>query len=238
MTAIVMRWASRSLLVFASASASALVLASCSSSKPAPAEFDDPDVAGRDTNPDGVPYPTDHIGSAQRAGGRPGDRIPNFSFQAYVDGDRSALKTVSLADYFDPTGKRYKVMDLQVSATWCGVCSQVTTSTVPVKEKLLKEGAVILEVIVAGASPSAGPSLEEVESWMTSHKSNVTTAIDVRGHRLGNIGVNRELVPYDILIDLRTMEILDASPGAPQNFDISSYAHEGLTFVASHPPAY
>ena len=215
------------------------VVVSCAPTKQEPAEYDDPDVAGHTTNPDGVAYPTDHIGGTQRAGGRPGDRIPNYTFMAYVDGDRAAgLKPVSLADFYDPTSKRAKILDLQISATWCSVCSQVTTSTVPVKAELAKEGALFLEVIVAGNAPSAGPSLEEVDAWVTSHHSTVTTAIDVRGHRLGNIGVDRTLVPYDVLLDLRTMEILDASPGAPQNFDIASYAHEGLTYVGTHAPSY
>lgn len=212
---------------------------SCAASKKAPEELDDPDVAARTTNPDGVPYPTDRIGGAERASGRAGDRIPNFTFQAYVDGDRAAgLKTVSLADYYDPTGKRAKILDLQVSAIWCAVCSSVTEATVPVKEKLRAEGGVVLEVIVAGASPSAGPAPSEVESWLVRHQSNVTTAFDVRGRRLRGIGIDPNAVPYDILIDLRTMEILDSSVGAPLNFDVAKYVREGLQFVATHGPSY
>ena len=73
------------------------VLASCSSSRETDPDFADPELPGRTANPDGVPYPTDHLGGAPRSGQRPGDRIPNFTFQAYVDGDRGAgLKTISL----------------------------------------------------------------------------------------------------------------------------------------------
>jgi hypothetical protein len=212
---------------------------SCSASKASPPEYDDVDVAGRSVNPDGVAYPTDHIGGSARASGRPGNRIPNFTFMAYVDGDRSkGLQPVSLADYYDPTSKRAKILDLQVSATWCSFCSEVTKATVPVKESLAKDGAVFLEVVVGGASQTAGPSLDEVNGWLADHSSNVTTAIDVRAHRLGAVGVVATVVPFDILVDLRTMEMLDASGGAPQNFDISSYVHEGLRFVATHPPTY
>src|SRR5438093_960310 len=81
---------------------------SCSSKDPV--ELADPDVPGHDANPDGVPYPTDHIGARARSGKNPGDRIPNLTFQAYVDGDKSALKTVSLADFYDPTSKKYKLL--------------------------------------------------------------------------------------------------------------------------------
>jgi hypothetical protein len=216
----------------------ALLAASCASSKASPEEFADPQLPGRSANPDGVPYPTDHIGSTQHAGSRLGDRIPNFTFQAYVDGDRAAgLKTISLADYFDPTQKRYKVLDLQVSATWCAVCSAVTDETVKVKADLSAQGVVFLEIIVAGQTPSAGPSLPEVDDWMTRHNSNYSVGIDVRGTRLASIGVDRTQVPYDIIVDLRTMEILEASAGPPKNYDVATYGHEALAFVASHPPA-
>jgi hypothetical protein len=214
-------------------------MTSCAASKESPAEFDDPELPGRDANPDGVPYPTDSVGGAQRAGGRPGERIPNFTFQAYVDGDRAAgLKTISLADFFDPSQKRFKIIDLQVAATWCSVCSSVVSATVPLKAKLAAEGVVFLEVIVAGNASTAGPSLEEVDGWIGRHQSNFTTAIDVRGRRLGSIGIDRAAVPYDLLIDTRTMEILDSSVGAPLNFDVERYVREGLAYVTSHPPSY
>jgi hypothetical protein len=216
-----------------------LALASCSSSKEAPADFADPEGVGRYTNPDGVAYPSDNLGGAERAGTRPGQRIPNFTFQAYVDGDRAAgLKTISLADYLDPTQKNFKIIDLQVAATWCSVCSSVASATVPVKERLAREGVVFLEVIVAGNNSNAGPSLEEVDAWIGRHGSNLTTAIDVRARRLGAIGIDRAAVPYDLLIDTRTMEILDSSVGAPRGFDIESYVREGLQYVTSHGPSY
>jgi len=73
---------------------------------PAPAELADPDVPGRTANPDGLPYPTDHIGSQKRVARTPGDRIPNLTFQAYIDGDVSkGLQIVSLADFYDPGQK-------------------------------------------------------------------------------------------------------------------------------------
>jgi hypothetical protein len=211
---------------------------SCASSKDTPPEFTEPQVAGRDVNPDGVPYPADHLGGNQHAGARLGDRIPNFTFQAYVDGDRAAgLKTISLADYFDPTQKRFKILDLQVAATWCAVCSAVADETVKVKSDLTKEGVVFLEIVVAGASPSVGPSLGEVDDWMLRHQSNYTTGIDVRGHRLAGIGIDRTQVPYDIVVDLRTMEILEASAGPPKDYDVAKFGHAALTYVATHPPA-
>ncbi len=210
----------------------------CSSAKETPPDFADPNAPGHDTNPDGVAYPTDHLGGHARAGTtRPGDRIPNLTFQAYVDGDRAAgLKTISLADYFDPKQQRYKVLHIEVSAVWCTICSAVTDATVQVKDELAKEGVVYLEVITAGATPSAGPSLGEVDDWITRHTSNLTTAIDVRGSRLAAIGVEAGVRPWDIVVDTRSMEILESSGGSP--IDVATYDRSYVKLVASFNPPY
>jgi len=214
------------------------VVASCSSSKEAEPDFADPQLPGRDANPEGVPYPTDHLGGAERSGTRPGDRIPNFTFQAYVDGDRAAgLKTISLADYYDPQRIRHSILHLEVAAVWCTICSSYAEATVKVKEPLGLEGVVYLEVMVGGQKGNgAGPSLREVDDWIARHKSNFTTAIDVRAKRLASIGVPPATMPWDIMIDTRTMEILDSTGGAP--LDIAKYDRSFLQSVATRAPAY
>ena len=215
----------------------AVAVASCSASKDSPPDFPDPDVPGHDTNPDGLAYPTDHIGGTAHHSKVAGDRIPNFTFEAYVDGDRAAgLKTISLADYFDPQQKRNKVLHIEVSAVWCAICSTVTTETVKIKDELGKEGVVYLEVMTAGNRPGAGPSLGEVDDWVTRHSSNITTAIDVSSRRLGSIGVDPGVRPWDIVVDTRTMEILESSGGAP--IDVATYDRSYLKAVASYAPAY
>jgi hypothetical protein len=214
------------------------MVASCSSSGQSPPDFPDLDVAGRDANPDGVPYPTDHLGGVHHAGKRLGDRIPNFTFQAYVDGDRAAgLKTISLADYFDPEQKRHKILHIEVAALWCAICSSVASETVQVKDELDKEGVVLLEIIVAGRGLQIGPSLGEVDGWVMSHHTNFSSAIDVRARRLSTIGIDggSGRMPWDLLIDTRTMEILNSSVGAPQS--ILRFDRDGLDYVGSHPPA-
>ena len=214
------------------------VAASCSSSKTTEPDFVDPMLPGRDANPEGVAYPTDHLGGTPRSGKRAGDRIPNFTFQAYIDGDRAAgLKTISLADYYDPQRTRHRILHLEVAAVWCLICSNYADATVIAKEPLGKEGVVYLEVMIAGASGSgAGPSLSEVNGWIDRHHSNFTTAIDVRAGRLAGLGVPPQTEPWDIMIDTRTMEILDSAGGAPN--DIVAYDRSYLKAVENRPPAY
>ena len=215
----------------------AVALGACSASKDTPPDFPDPDVAAHDTNPDGLAYPTDHLGGTPHHSKIAGDRIPNFTFQAYVDGDRAAgLKSVSLADYFDPQQKRNKVLHIEVSAVWCTICSSVTSETVKIKEQLGTEGVIYLEVMTAGSRAGAGPSLGEVDDWLTRHQSNITTAIDVSARRMASIGVDPGVRPWDIVVDTRTMEILESSGGSP--IDVATYDRSYLKVVASSAPAY
>ncbi len=207
----------------------------CGSSDDDP--FPDPDLPAVDTNPDGDPYPTDHIGGLKRSGKRPGNRIPNFTFRAYRNPGRAGgLETVSLAEYFDPAQKRHKVLHLQVAATWCTICSSELEATVGVTEPLKERGIVFLEVIVSGASAGKGPSLAEVDAWVDRHKTNFPTGIDVAARRLGALGISGAAMPHDILIDTRTMEILDSSVGAP--VDVGKYVLDGLRWVEANPPSY
>jgi hypothetical protein len=211
-------------------------VASCSS-KDTPPDFPDPDVAGHDTSPDGLPYPTDHIGGTPHHSKIAGDRIPNFTFEAYVDGDRTAgLKTISLADYFDPQQKRNKILHIEVSAVWCTICSSVTSETVKIKEELGLVGVVYLVVLPSWTRAGAGRSLGEVYVWVTRHQSNLPTAIDVASRRLGSIGVDPGVRPWDIVVDTRTMEILESSGGSP--IDVATYDRSYLKAVASYAPAY
>lgn len=219
-------------LLFASAVLVASAACSSSSSEP---DFPDPDVAPAAVNPDGVPYPRDHVGVKQRANGTPGDRLPNFSFQGYVDGNKAGgLKEVSMADYYDPKAAHHKVLIVLAAAVWCSICVATSEDLVPKKAQLESEGAQFLEVVVNGARLNEGPSLNEVNAWIDRNQANYTTAIDVRARRMGQLGL--DTVPWSMIVDTRTMEILEAGAGAPA--DMAKYTRAGITFVDTHPPSY
>jgi len=206
----------------------------CGSSS-TPAEYSDPDLPGHTSNPDGVPYPTDHIGSLPRANGRIGNRIENFTFQGYDHGNVAAgLKSFSMADFFDPKATRVKTIVIMGAATWCSACGVESDRIIPTIAPLEKEGVVILSVITAGPSAGYGPALSDVDGWVADHKSNYNTLIDVRARRLANVGLTG--VPWSALVDPRTMELLFASDGYPDDF--TAFAHLGTNFVATHAPSY
>lgn len=210
----------------------------CSSSKDDEPPFADPIVAGHDANPDGKTYPTDHVGGVPRSGSRRGDRIPNLTFQGYPDSSRAAgLKTVSLADYYDPTSTpgRPKVLHLMEAAYWCTICDGQTKEMAPLKDALAAEGVVVVQAIMNGARLDVGPSLLEVGKWMDRYPTWFTVVIDERAKRVGTVS-EVLAVPWNALIDLRTMEILYAGSGRP--VDYASFAKSGAEWVSTHPPSY
>jgi hypothetical protein len=127
------------------------------------------------------------------------------------------------------------VLYVQFAGTWCAVCSGELDATVTITDKAKEKGIALLEVVVSGATAGFGPSNAEFDGWADRHHTNFTTAIDVRAKRTSAIGVKGDAMPHDLLIDTRTMEILDSSVGAP--VDVGQYALEGLDFVEKNPPS-
>ena len=99
----------------AAALAGALAFAGCSSTPSTP--FVDPDVPAVSVNPDGLAYPTDHIGTRARSKVRAGDRLANFAFQGYLDGNpQGTLKTLAMADLYDPDANRSRLLHIHGAA--------------------------------------------------------------------------------------------------------------------------
>ncbi len=202
----------------------ALAPLACGSSAPT-TPFVDPDVVAAVANPDGVAYPTDHLGTRARTRQRAGDRLANFAFQGYLEGDpQRGLKTVSMADLYDPGAKRHRVLHLQGVASWCPVCASEAKQTKVAAAALLAEGAVIVQVLLQGAKRGLGPSLADLETWCDVYETRHPVLLDVDGRRLGVFGIDG--FPWNALIDTRTMEILDQGTGAPA--DMAAYVREGL----------
>ena len=98
---------------------------------------------GRSTNPDGVAYPspTAGFGRNARVGSTPGDVMQNFKFYGYPGADASkGLQPISLSDYYDPCGKRLKLLHLTAAALWCVPCNQETDAIVEAKDTLVLAG--------------------------------------------------------------------------------------------------
>jgi thiol-disulfide isomerase/thioredoxin len=186
---------------------------------------------------DGLVYPVDNVGPLPRRGKTRGNRIANLQFWGYANGDTSApLGGLSLARYYDPEAKRSKLLHVFVAAGWCPICRGEAASLSSAYGRLNSEGVVVLSIVVNGARQNVGPSLNELSAWGSAHpmRPGADLALDQRGRSFGDFAING--VPWNALIDVRTMEIVAIAEGAPR--DIAAWDQAGLDWVITHPPSY
>jgi hypothetical protein len=167
-----------------------------------------------DTNPEGVPYPTDNIGTIARRGATPGNRIANFKFLGYPDGDVArGLTPLSLANFYDPAGTKYRIIHIQASGTWCTACQAETQTVVPMKGVLEAKKAIWLVSLAEGPTPGTPSTQRDLDLWITKFKSPYTHWLDPNNANLGPF-YDRSALPWNANIDAKTMEILTSGTGA------------------------
>jgi hypothetical protein len=198
----------------------------CSSTSPAGGEQDrgiegtGDAVNAPDTNPDGVPYPTDNLGTNPRqgepgkAGFRPGNKMSNYKFLGYPNGDKSqGLQPISLATLFDPTGARVKIIHLQASGTWCTFCKEETKVVTPLKAELDSRKVVWIISLAEGKIGGTPATTADLDQWMAQFKPPYTHFLDPGNKNLG-VFYDAAALPWNADIDATTMEILKTGVGA------------------------
>jgi hypothetical protein len=206
----------------------------CSSQSQANSPVSTPGAAaGSARNPDGVPYPSSSGGHTARMGSTPGSVIQNFTFQGYPNADMSkGLQPISLADYYDPCGKRLKMLHLTVAGAWCVPCAEETDALVAAKAQLASERVTVIQALGDGPTEGVPATMTDLDHWIAKHGSNFTEMLDPN---LANLGVffNAGSVPWNADIDPRTMEIIRDGTGWPG--DLNSDLQPSLTALPAVP---
>jgi hypothetical protein len=196
--------------------------------------------SGHDVNPYGAPYPSPSsgYGHVPRSGNTPGSILPNFKFYGFENGvvpSPDTMSIVSLADYYDPCLKTYKMIHLTAAAVWCGPCNQETDAIVAAKSDLASKGVVVLQILFDGAAMGTPVYKTTLESWIRLHNSNFTEMLDSElvDPNLGGF-FNTAYIPWNADVDPRTMELLTSTDGFSA---VDTDLAPGLADVAK-PPAY
>ena len=219
-------------LIVASLVSMTAALAACSSSStPATGGTStpqDPGVTGDgvasaasapDTNPDGVKYPTDNIGVTARANNRAGSRIANYKFLGYKDGNKAGgLVPVSLAQYYDPTGAKYKLIHIQASGSWCPHCEKEIEAATPVATQLDTRKVVWLVSLAEGPTPGTASDQTDLDNWVQKFKAPFPHVLDPGNKNLGPF-YDAAALPWNANISAKSMEIITAGVGAVETSD-------------------
>jgi hypothetical protein len=215
--------------------------AGCSSSGGAAGPACDPCEAGTavgpSTNPDGIAYPSPAggYGRKPRSGSTPGSIIANLHFNGYVNGDMSkGLQVVSLADYYDPCGKRMKLLHLSVAGVWCSPCNMETQAFVQAQSLLASDQVVVLQALSDGAMEGVGATTGDLNYWVDHYKMTFTEVLDPGPTEFGGF-FNASAIPWNADVDPRTMELIDSTTG--WTGDVMGEVQTGLDAVGA-PPLY
>jgi len=223
------------------------VTSGCGSSQDAGLQPSGSGTATQEKNPYGAIYPTTNQGTHARTAATPGNVIKNYRFQGYPTDSGKAvdmsqgLKTVQLADYFDPDQKLLgdrgiKVIHLSVAAVWCDPCNAETNDSVAAAADLVPQGVVFLQALDDGPVEGRGATKDDLDGWITSHKINFTEMLDPGLKNFGTF-FDAAAVPWNANVDARSMEILEAGVGSPAE-GIKENALRWVRWVDGNPPAY
>ncbi len=223
----------------------ALVVAACGGSNGSASVSAAPTDAGGgatvlsiDTNPDGIAYPNPATGYGRnvRSGSAPGSIIANYQFSGYLNAVVAPqLQTIALADFYDPCGKRYKVIHLTVAARWCEPCNEETDAIEAAKSQLDAEGVVVVQALEDGTEQGMGATQTDLNDWIAQHHTTFTEVLDPDPNPQLGVFFSQASIPWNGDIDPRTMEIIDSSPG--WSGDVMTEVGPALAAVQS-PPNY
>jgi hypothetical protein len=148
-----------------------------------------------------------------------GSVIENLEFLGWHDPvaagyDAAEFEVVRLSDYYDPNGQDLKLIVLNASAVWCSVCRSeyrhfrdMNIHATYRARGVQLFGALFEDINAAPARP------EDLSEWGASPAFTVEFPLVLDpGFKLGKYFTS-DSTPLNLIIDARTMRILDATMG-------------------------
>ena len=190
-------------------------------------------------NPYGKAYPTQNLGYNARTQTQAGNILRNIKFQGYKTAQGTTVSAsgktqpLSLSELYDPDMKNgFKVLHLTVSSVWCNPCNVETEEMVAIAPDATSKQILFFQALADGPDVGTGATVADLDFWAGKHKFNFPLVLDPSLKSLGPL-FTAGAVPFNANIDLRSMEILSASAGAPQ--DLLADGDKWVKWVNSHP---
>lgn len=172
-----------------------------------------------------------------------GSVIPNYTFIGYVDplANSASMQYISLGDFWNPhagdtayapgspaeddrlfpPGSQYgegktkpTVLSIDVASVWCGPCNAEALCQLPVhQQRYAPCGGGLFLQLQDGPNYGDPATPKHLFNWTKKYKEDFPSVIDPQG-RLGVL-FEAQAFPQNILIDTRTMKIVEAIAGVP-----------------------
>jgi hypothetical protein len=145
---------------------------------------------------------------------------PGLTWRGY-QGDARTPSTVSVEDYLDCDGsKGIRALVVDQSAAWCDVCQGTAAELdAEMQGSWIRSGVRVL-MLVTEAVDRTPATVETAKVWHDRYGGDGITVVADPGYAFRDTAGERLApLPYRLLVDPRTMEILDIDVGAPASFD-------------------
>jgi len=159
-----------------------------------------------------------------------GSTIQNFEFVGFPNSvvDTSALKTIQLADFYNPTGDgvypegspygagtpKPKGLLIVVSAVWCSPCNYEADVTLPILyAKYKPNGGQFFLNLADGPTPGIPAESKNLYLWDKKYQLDYPSAVDPSS-KLAAL-FEADAFPANMIIRTSDMKIMDVSAGAP-----------------------
>lgn len=159
-----------------------------------------------------------------------GSVVQNFKFIGFNQPhlDKNGLAEIKMSDFYNPTGSdvypeghprvgqpKPKALLIAVSAVWCGPCQYENAEILPGEyAKYGPQGAEFLLQLADGPTQGVPAEARHLVSWTTKYKTAWPAVIDP-AYKLGAL-FEADAYPANILIDTRTMKIVESLAGVPE----------------------
>jgi len=187
----------------------------------------------------------------------PGATIQDYQFSGFPDAQvsRAALVKIRLSDFYNPHGSdaSYHPADaanddrlyppgspygagktkplglfIDVATVWCAPCNLEAKTELPAKHAKYRHcGGEFLFQLAEGAAPGTPPTPKNLTDWTTFYKVDYPATIDpVR--QLAAL-YSGGMFPDGVIIDTRTMKIVEVVSGLPDESVWQTFARPGAT---------
>lgn len=165
----------------------------------------------------------------------PGNILKGYLFEGYVDPSQgigeSRRKEINMCSFYDPTGDgewgpgspfeegspKPKAIMLNLSAVWCQPCREEASNVLPKEYALYgPEGLEIVMVLADTTTPGESAGWKELETWVSAYDVQYVGTIDT-DRELANEFTGIGSYPVNMLVDPRTLQVVEAIQGVPQS---------------------
>jgi hypothetical protein len=166
-----------------------------------------------------------------------GDVVPNIAFVAYehldpttkIDTGTDPIGAVRLSDFYDPIGERgLTFLYVSLQYVWCEPSNEQddftnganyggqNTGDASFASQYAAKGVRFMTLLADGPSVGTDATVQDLMNWVNHHEARISEGIIP--HDELTMNVLGAAAPYNMIVDVRTMRVVDVAIGFDTSF--------------------